>query len=81
MYEKLIVMLNDLKRELPKLTHAISASVYKLNEYLAKSCKTKLYVLAISEQPLLYGYYFLMPCVLAINPTIKLKWLEDHGRL
>ena len=78
MYEKLIVMLNDLKRKLPKLTHAISASVYKLNEYLGKSRKTKLYALAISEPPLLYGYYFLIPHVLAINPTIKLKWLEDH---
>ena len=78
MYEKLIVMLNDLKREFLKLAHVISASVYKLDEYLGKSCKTKLYALAISEQPLLYGYYFLMPRALAINPTIKLKWLEDH---
>jgi hypothetical protein len=49
MYEKLVVMLNDLKRELPELSHAISASVIKLDEYLAKSRRTKLYALAIGK--------------------------------
>jgi hypothetical protein len=49
MYKKLVVMLNDLKRELPELSHAISASVIKLDEYLAKSRRTKLYALAIGK--------------------------------
>lgn len=49
MYEKLVVMLHDLKSELPKLSHAISASIIKLEEYLAESRRTKLYALAIGR--------------------------------
>jgi hypothetical protein len=48
-YEKLVVMLNDLERELPELSHAILASVMKLKEYPAKSRRTKLYALAIGK--------------------------------
>lgn len=49
LYEKLIIMLRDLKRELPKLAHAISASISKLDEYLGLSRRTKVYALAIGK--------------------------------
>lgn len=49
MYEKLVVMLTDLKRDLPELSHAISETITKLEEYLAKSRKTKFYALAIGN--------------------------------
>jgi hypothetical protein len=47
MYEKLIIMLSDLKKKTPELSHAISASISKLEEYLAKSRTSKIYSLAI----------------------------------
>jgi len=48
MYEKLIIMLrNDLTTELPGLSHAILASVAKLEEYLVMSQKTKAYAIAM----------------------------------
>lgn len=49
LYEKLIALLNKLKTRLPKLEHAIAASVWKLEEYLAKSRETKIYGLAMGE--------------------------------
>ncbi|KAJ7482848.1 ribonuclease H-like domain-containing protein [Mycena galericulata] len=61
MYERLIVMLRDLAKDLDVLSHAINATIKKLEEYLGKSRRTKIYSLAM-----------------ALNPTIKLKWLRDH---
>ncbi|KAJ7306235.1 hypothetical protein DFH08DRAFT_918611 [Mycena albidolilacea] len=49
LYEKLIVMLNDLTKELGEISHAIKASVEKLEEYLAVSRCTKIYSLAMGE--------------------------------
>lgn len=49
LYEKLIALLNKLKMQLPKLEHAISASLLKLEEYLAKSRQTKVYALAMGK--------------------------------
>ncbi|KAJ7790430.1 hypothetical protein B0H14DRAFT_2396434 [Mycena olivaceomarginata] len=49
LYEKLIVMLNDLAKELGEISHAIKASVEKLEEYLAVSRRTKIYSLAMGE--------------------------------
>lgn len=49
LYEKLIVMLNDLAKELGEISHAIKASVEKLEEYLAVSRCTKIYSLAMGE--------------------------------
>jgi hypothetical protein len=46
-YEKLIVMLGDLKTLKPEISHAISASIDKLEEYMAISRRTKIYALAI----------------------------------
>ena len=47
MYEKLIIMLGDLKKKIPELSHAISASISKLEEYLTKSRTSKIYSLAM----------------------------------
>ncbi|KAJ7794074.1 hypothetical protein B0H14DRAFT_2220719, partial [Mycena olivaceomarginata] len=49
LYEKLIVILNDLAKELGEISHAIKASVEKLEEYLAVSRRTKIYSLAMGE--------------------------------
>ncbi|KAJ6576095.1 hypothetical protein DFH09DRAFT_915101 [Mycena vulgaris] len=49
MYEKLIVMLNDLAKDLEKISHAIKASGQKLEEYLNRSRRTKMYSLAMSK--------------------------------
>ncbi|KAF8058973.1 hypothetical protein FPV67DRAFT_1391539, partial [Lyophyllum atratum] len=49
LYEKLITMLRDLKRVTPNLGHVISASEEKLEEYLAKSRKTRVYILAMRK--------------------------------
>ncbi|KAJ6576169.1 hypothetical protein DFH09DRAFT_1031699, partial [Mycena vulgaris] len=51
MYEKLIVMLNDLAKDLEKISHAIKASVQKLEEYLNRSRRTKVYSLAMILNP------------------------------
>jgi hypothetical protein len=42
-------MLNDLAKELGEISHAIKASVEKLEEYLAVSRRTKIYSLAMGE--------------------------------
>ncbi|KII88822.1 hypothetical protein PLICRDRAFT_110575, partial [Plicaturopsis crispa FD-325 SS-3] len=50
LYEKLITVLNALKvHKLPKLSHAISGCVQKLEEYLNLSRRTKMYSLAMSK--------------------------------
>lgn len=48
-YERLIIMLKNLRQELPQLAHAITASINKLEEYLAISQRTKIYALAMGE--------------------------------
>lgn len=48
-YEKLIVILKLLRCKLMKIAHAITASIEKLEEYLTKSRKTRIYAIAISE--------------------------------
>ncbi|KAJ7667875.1 ribonuclease H-like domain-containing protein [Mycena polygramma] len=51
MYEKLIIMLNDLAKDLDVISHAIKASVDKLEEYLSLSRRTKIYTLAMVLNP------------------------------
>ncbi|KAF5375571.1 hypothetical protein D9615_009215 [Tricholomella constricta] len=51
LYEQLISMLRDLKRSIPNLAHVISASQDKLEEYLSKSRKTRIYSLAMLINP------------------------------
>ena len=46
-YKKLITMLNNLKKHLPNLKHAISALIDKLKEYMGKAKSMKMYVLAM----------------------------------
>ena len=48
-YEQLITILNGLKREIPNLAHAISASIEKLEEYMSKARATDMYILAMCE--------------------------------
>ncbi|KAJ3889881.1 hypothetical protein GG344DRAFT_50776, partial [Lentinula edodes] len=47
LYEKLIHALNTSKEHLPKISHAIGASVEKLKEYLGYARKNRVYVLAM----------------------------------
>ncbi|KAJ7039416.1 hypothetical protein C8F04DRAFT_898191, partial [Mycena alexandri] len=47
LYERLIIMLRNLKRQLPKLGHAISAAIHKLEEYLGLSRRAPIYALAM----------------------------------
>ncbi|KAJ7433861.1 ribonuclease H-like domain-containing protein [Mycena latifolia] len=49
MYEKLIVMLRDLAKDLDVISHAINATIKKLEEYLGKSRRTKMYSLAMGK--------------------------------
>ncbi|KAJ6509621.1 hypothetical protein DFH09DRAFT_942511, partial [Mycena vulgaris] len=49
MYEKLIVMLRDLAKDLDVISHAINATIKKLEEYLGKSRRTKMYALAMGK--------------------------------
>ncbi|CAA7271021.1 unnamed protein product [Cyclocybe aegerita] len=51
MYEKLLVMLKDLRLQIPELSHAISVSSTKLEEYLNLSRRTRIYVLAMVINP------------------------------
>ncbi|KAJ7773758.1 hypothetical protein B0H14DRAFT_3095984 [Mycena olivaceomarginata] len=48
MYEQLIIMLKDLAKDLVFIAHGIKATIEKLEEYLAMSCRTKMYSLAMS---------------------------------
>ncbi|KAJ4476576.1 hypothetical protein C8R41DRAFT_869713 [Lentinula lateritia] len=47
LYEKLIHELTAAKKDLPKISHAIGASVAKLKEYLSYARKNRVYVLAM----------------------------------
>lgn len=49
LYEQLIVMLRDLKIDLPKLSHAINASIEKLQEYMEKTRKTPMHIFAMGK--------------------------------
>ncbi|KAJ7659441.1 hypothetical protein B0H17DRAFT_903015, partial [Mycena rosella] len=49
MYEKLIVILKDFAKDLAVISHAINATVGKLEEYLGKSRHTKMYSLAMGK--------------------------------
>lgn len=49
LYEKLIVALKGLQHQLPNISHAIAASIRKLEEYLTMSRRTKVYALAIGK--------------------------------
>ncbi|KAJ3911390.1 hypothetical protein F5877DRAFT_93789 [Lentinula edodes] len=51
LYEKLILELNAAKEDLPKISHAISASVAKLEEYLQYARQNRVYVLAMVLHP------------------------------
>ncbi len=46
-YERLIYLFGLLSKKLPKLAHAIQASIKKLDKYLAKTRKTRIYALAM----------------------------------
>ncbi|PCH33312.1 hypothetical protein WOLCODRAFT_60854, partial [Wolfiporia cocos MD-104 SS10] len=46
-YEKLILVLKLLKQHLPRIAHAIDASVDKLEEYLSKTQVTRIYAIAL----------------------------------
>jgi Na+-transporting methylmalonyl-CoA/oxaloacetate decarboxylase gamma subunit len=79
LYEQLIVLLQDLKLELPKLEHAISAAIMKLEEYLVKSRKAKIYVLAMGMFLfLLFLNYLYSVMSVVLNPTTKFEWIKEH---
>ncbi|KAJ2913342.1 hypothetical protein MD484_g7075, partial [Candolleomyces efflorescens] len=60
-YENLLQMLKAFKAQEPEIAHGVQASIEKLQEYLVKTRRTKVYAIAM-----------------IINPTIKIKWLEEH---
>ncbi|KAH9829308.1 uncharacterized protein C8Q71DRAFT_694193, partial [Rhodofomes roseus] len=48
-YEKLIILLRLLKKKLWRISHAIEASIVKLEEYLGKARQTDIYMVAMGE--------------------------------
>ncbi|KAJ7191879.1 hypothetical protein GGX14DRAFT_380642 [Mycena pura] len=78
MYEKLIIMLKDLSRELDELSIGINAIIRKLEEYLNLSRRTKAYALAMGDYVFLFKYHSSSDLVTVLNPTIKLRWLGQH---
>ncbi|KZP23383.1 hypothetical protein FIBSPDRAFT_910300 [Athelia psychrophila] len=50
LYEQLIVMLDNLAEQLPKLAHAIKAATTKLEEYMEKTRKTPMHIFAMMFQ-------------------------------
>lgn len=83
MYEQLIEMLRDLQIKLPKLAHAIQASISKLEEYMEKTRSTPMHIFAMGR---LYIYLtfaaktqlFSLLNFIVLNPTIKFQWLREH---
>jgi tRNA(Ser,Leu) C12 N-acetylase TAN1 len=49
LYENLIVMLRNLDTDLDEISHAIEASIRKLEHYLSLSQRTKIYSLAMGN--------------------------------
>ncbi|KAJ7764184.1 hypothetical protein DFH07DRAFT_738399, partial [Mycena maculata] len=49
LYEKLIVMLKDLRKDLDELSIGINGTIRKLEEYLNMSRRTKIYSLAMGK--------------------------------
>ncbi|KII92966.1 hypothetical protein PLICRDRAFT_70282, partial [Plicaturopsis crispa FD-325 SS-3] len=47
MYEELIDVLRELSEDLPRISHAINASILKLEQYLGKTRSTRIYALAM----------------------------------
>ncbi|KAJ7442790.1 hypothetical protein B0H11DRAFT_1881689 [Mycena galericulata] len=59
MYEKLIVMLKDLARNLDELSIGINATIRKLEEYLGMSRRTRMYALAMGTDLFVLFFRFL----------------------
>lgn len=66
-----------LASSLPNLKHAISAGLEKIRKYEQKSRQNQMFVLAIGMTS--YPLYRTLAHVLylALNPSMKLKWIED----
>ena len=78
-YELLITMLNDLKRHLLNLKHAIQASITKLEEYMGKARSTKMYILAMREfSSIPHFQHVLTSIFLVINPQTKLNYSNTN---
>jgi hypothetical protein len=73
-------MLKASKPQEPEIAHGVQVSVEKLQEYLAKTRRTKVYAIAMSTLSNLSSsdWRGSSAVLLVVNPTIKLKWLEEH---
>ncbi|KAJ7584888.1 hypothetical protein C8J56DRAFT_789034 [Mycena floridula] len=60
LYEKLIVLLESLKEELPKITPTIDIAKQKISEYLGLARHTKIYALAMGESYIVQLFFALL---------------------
>lgn len=60
LYENLIVMLKNLATELGEISHAINASIHKLEDYLSFSRRTRIYSLAMGNIIFFQRYHLLI---------------------
>lgn len=83
-YENVLVMLQDLRsiklaEKKPRLARAINVTMKKIEEYILKSRKSRVYALAMSK-PIIFSQsvLVLIQSCTVINPTMKTSWIEEH---
>jgi hypothetical protein len=76
-FELLIIKWLELQTELPELGHYIGVGIAKIQEYVIKGRKSRIYALAMSTslQPFKFTSEREMQ---VINPTMKLGWIQEH---
>ncbi|KAJ3754264.1 hypothetical protein EV360DRAFT_51958 [Lentinula raphanica] len=79
LYEQLITNLRLLKNALPNLSHAIESALQKIHEYQDKCHSTNMYSFAMCmSQLVIFKFSFSLTWAVVVNPTCKLKWVEEH---
>lgn len=78
-YEDLFEMLKAYKIICPHLNCAISTCIAKIEEYVNKSRKTRIYAFAMSMLKIFNRFYSSVNYLkLVINLITKLSWIEDY---
>lgn len=77
-FETLITKWQELSVTIPELKHFIDIGISKLEEYLAKTRKTRIYALSMSTSCHNFVNSLLETTLLVLNPGQKFNWLKAH---
>lgn len=79
LYEKLLVLLKLKRRKHKKIAHGVNASIRKVNKYLKKARRTRIYSLAMGKSASASDRVINAHSSLSvINPQFKFTWIDNH---